>query len=290
MNSFTQKKLRVTLIMSGANSVFPGTNSNTLTLENMRMSARVQQVARLATAAEIRIYGMKAADMDALTVAWANPPVVLDHLVILEADNGGGYVQVFKGTITEAQPDYRSAPDVAFSLLAVTGYFQKINAAEPRSFPTAADIDTIAAGIVGEMGADWTFVNGGALGTLAEGAYFWGTLWDQLAQACEATNSDFYVFGDTVLITAGGQPANAEPSVMLSPDSGLIGYPCYERAGLLVMAIFDPAFTCGTAIEIKGAIPSATGRWYPYTMTHNLESRMPRGQWATQMQCLRVLV
>jgi hypothetical protein len=287
VNSFTQKKLRVTLIMAGANSIFPGTNSNTLVLEGMRVAARVQSVARLATQADIRIFGMKAADMDALTVAWANPPVVLDHLVILEADNGAGYVQVFKGTITEAQPDYPGMPNVSFNLLAVTGYFRKINPAEPTSYPASADIDTIAAGFAGQM--DLSFVNGGAFGTLSEGAYFWGTLWDQLAQACDATNTDFYVFGDTLLITAAGAPATQEPSVILTPQSGLIGYPSYERSGLIVTAIFDPAFTCGTPLEIRSAVPSATGRWYPYSLTHFLEAKMPRGQWLSQMQCLRVL-
>jgi len=287
--SFTQKRLRVTLIMSGANSVFPGTNSNTLTLENMRVSARVQGVARLATQADIRIYGMRADDMNALTVAWANPPVVLDHLVILEADNGKGYVQVFKGTITEAQPDYAAQPNVSFALLAVTGYFQKINPAPPRSFPAASDIDTIAAGIVADMGGDWTFTNGGAFGTLSEGAYFWGTLWDQLAMACAATNTDFYVFGDNVLITEGGRPNAELPSVILTPQSGLIGYPSYERSGLAVSALYDPAFACGTPLDIESSVPAATGRWYPYSLTHFLESRTPRGQWMTQMQCLRVL-
>lgn len=287
MTSFTHKKLRVTLIMSGANSVFPGTNSNTLILEKMRVSTRVQGVVRLATQADIRIYGMKAADMDALTVAWANPPVVLDHLVILEADNGGGFVQVFKGTITEAQPDYSSAPDVSFNILAVTGYFQKINPSDPLSYPAASDIQSIVAQLAQEMG--FTLVDGGATGVLSEGAYFWGSHWDQLAQACEATNTDFYVFGDTILITQAGLPAENQPSVALTPQSGLIGYPSYERSGLIVTAIFDPAFTCGTPLDISGNVPSATGRWYPYSLTHFLESEMPRGQWMSQMQCLRVL-
>lgn len=275
--------------MSGANSVFPGTNDNTLVLENMRVAARVQGVARLSTQADIRIFGMRAEDMNALTVAWANPPVVLDHIVILEADNGNGYVQVFKGTITEAQPDYNAQANVSFGLLASTGYFQKINPAKPRSFPASSDIDTIAAGIVADMGGDWTFTNGGAFGTLSEGAYFWGTLWDQLQQACEDTKTDFYVFGDNVLITEAGMPNTDLPSVVLTPASGLIGYPSYERAGLIVTAIYDPAFLFGTPLDIESAVPNATGRWYPRALTHILESRTPGGHWMSQLQCQRVL-
>jgi hypothetical protein len=287
MNSFTQKKLRVTLVMGGTNSVFPGTNSNTLVLENMRMSARVQQATRLATNADVRIYGMKSADMNAMSVIWAKPPVVLDHYVIVEADDGKGYVQVFKGTITEAQPDYQSAPDVCFVIVAVTGYTQKISAAEPTSYPADTDVKIVVKNIVERMG--FIFVDGGAQATFAKGAYFWGSLWDQLAQACDWAHADFYVQNNTVMITKKGLPGKDRTAVVLSPDSGLIGYPQYERSGLHVLALYNSAFTCGVPIEVLGAVPAANGRWYPYAMTHILESRTPRGQWLTQLQCLQVL-
>lgn len=291
LTSFTNKRLRVTLVFAGTNAVFPGTNSNTLMLENMRVSAKVQAVARLATQADIRIYGMKQTDMNAMTVAWANPPVVLDHLVILEANSTGrddGWVQVFKGTIIEAQPDYRAAPDVSFNLLAVTGYFVKINPAKPTSYPFEVDIGAAAQDIIEQMGAPWTFVDGGATGVISN-PYFWGTLWDQLAQACAAANADFYVQGDEILVTPGGSPKPSDkPAVILNPESGLIGYPMFERSGLNVLALFNPAFQCGAALDIESQVPNATGRWFPYAMHHTLEANMPRGNWHTQLQCLRV--
>lgn len=292
MNSFAPKRLRVTMILAGSNTIFPGTNSNTLTLVDMRMSAKVQAVARLSTQADIRIFGMKQDDMNALTVAWANPPVVLDHLVILEANNTGrddGWVQVFKGTMIEAQPDYRAMPDVSFNLVAVTGYFVKINPVAPTSYPFQVDIGVAAGDIIERMGPPWVYVDGGADGVLSN-PYFYGTLWDQLAQACQAANADFYVQGDEILIVKAGQPRSSDSAVILSPQSGLIGYPMFERSGLNVNAIFDPAFLCGTALEIQSIVPNASGRWYPYSLYHVLEARTPRGMWMTQMQCLRVLV
>lgn len=288
MTSFTVKRLRATLILTGANTVFPGTNSNTLIVENLKIAAKVQQVARLATQADIRIFGMRESDMTAVSVIWANPPVVLDNVVILEADNGLGFVQVFKGTITEGQADYNASPNVSFNLLAVTGYFHKISAAEPTSYPADTDINAVCGDIARRMG--FTFVNGGATGVFSEGAYFWGTLWDQLAQACQAVNVDFYVQGEQIFTTPGGRPGKDQPAVVLSKDSGLVGYPVFERSGLLVRALFDPAFTCGVPIEVQSRVPNATGRWYPYTMLHVLETLTVRGQWLTQMQCLRVLV
>lgn len=291
MTSFTAKRLRVTLILSGANSIFPGTNSNTLVLTDMAVSARVQAVARLSTQADIRIFGMKASDMNALTVAWANPPVVLDNLVILEANSGtneDGWVQVFKGTIIEAQPDYRDMPNVSFMLSAMTGYYQKITPAAPTSYPYEVDIGLAASEIIDRMGAPWSYVDGGATGVLSN-PYFWGTLWDQLSQACAAANADFYIQGDDILIVPAGQPRQSAPSIVLSPKSGLIGYPMFERSGLNVTAIFNAAFLCGTPLDVESALPNASGRWYPYSLMHALDARLPRGLWQTELRCLRVL-
>jgi len=292
MTSFTAKRLRLTMILAGSNAVFPGTNSNTLIVENLRMSARVQAVVRLATQAEINVFGMKQADMNAMSVIWANPPIILNHLVILEANNTGredGWVQVFKGTVTEAQPDYRGAPDVSFSILAQTGYAVQINPVPPTSYPYQVDIGVAAADIIERMGPPWTYVDGGADGVLTN-PYFFGTLWDQLAQACAAANADFYVQGDEILIVPFGQPRDKSTAVVLTPDSGLIGYPMFERSGLIVSAVFDPVFSCGTPIEIQSQVPSASGRWFPYSISHALESRVPRGQWFSRLQCTRVLV
>lgn len=287
MKSFTKKELRVTLIMAGTGSVFPGSNDNTLTLTGLRVSAKVQQVARLATHADIEIYGMLAEDMNALTVAWANPPVVLDHIVILEANDGNGWVQVFSGTVTEAQPEYRAAPAVYFRVSAMCGYFQKINVAEPTSYSEQVDIGAVVTDLAAKMG--FVYEDGGADGVM-NSPYFAGTLWDQLVSACEAANADFYITGKTILVTKAGLPRDKAPALVLNARSGLIGYPMYERAGLNVACIFNPALACGVPLDLESDVPNATGRWYPFAMLHELESVTPKGAWASYLQCLRVLV
>lgn len=297
MTSFSQKQLRVTFILAGTNQVFAGTNSNTLKITGLRILTRTKAVARLATQSEMRVYGMKAEDMNALTVAWANPPVVLDHLVILEsregehADPESGWTQVFRGTIVEAQPEYRAAPEVYFSVLASTGYFQKIrvDSAAPTSYPESVPADVAIGDLIDRMGFKAEIT--GAVGAVVlTNPYFSGTLFDQFVSACAAAGADFYILGDVILVTASGQPRDSQPAVLLNAGSGLIGYPVYERAGLNISAIYNPAFSCGTPLELTSSVPSATGRWYPYAMTHFLDCQMPGGQWRTQMQCLRVLV
>lgn len=293
--AFTAKQLRVTLVLDDANAVFPGTNSNTLVIDRLRMVAKVQAVARLATQCELKIYGMRLQDMSALTVVWANPTAILRHTVILEANNTGkadGWVQVFKGNFKEAQPDFNGQPDVFFLILAVTALFHKINPVAPTSFTEQSDIGAIADSIVERMGDPWTLtVADGANDVVLSNQYLCGTLWDQLAQACQAAHCDFYVQGDEVLITPNNLPRSNIPAVVLSPTSGLVGFPMFEAAGLNVTALFDPAFQCGSALEIKDAIPAnAVGRWYPFAMSHELESINPNGRWFTNLRCLKVLV
>jgi hypothetical protein len=290
-SSFVRRQLRATFTLGGTGAVFPGTNNNVLIVggENgLRISAQVQGTARLAAQLSLSVQGMKRADMDAITIAWSQPPIVFDHFVLLEANNGNGWAKVFSGTIIEAQPEYRGAPDTYLSLAAVVGYFQKIAPVEPRSYTETVDIGLVAGDIAEAMG--FQFVNGGADAVLAGPIYLHGTLVDQLDTACQMAGCDYYLANNTVTITPRGQPiAGRDGGRALAKDTGLIGYPVYERTGLNVQAFYQPAFNMGMPLDIESIVPSATGRWYPYSLKHQLDANIPDGKWQTDMKCLRVL-
>ncbi len=292
LNSFIERQLRVTFIMTG-NQVFPGTNSNRLVLTNLRMTAQVQTVARQAPTAALRIFGMTMADMNALSIAWALAPVVLRNIVQVEARSqdgtrapNEGWSQVFVGTIKEAQPMYRAAPNVSFDVLGVIGYEQKINPVPPTAYEETTDIGLVAGDLAEKMG--FQFENGGVDTVLDGPLYLCGTYYDQLATACRKAKADFYFLGERLVVVPAGAPFAQRPAVILNKGSGLIGYPQYTAAGLEVQAIYDPAFQCATPVEIQSIVPGAVGRWNPYGMTHTLESRTPNGEWSTKMNCIRV--
>lgn len=239
----------------------------------------------------LRVEGMKKIDMDAITVAWANPPVVLNHYVTLEANNGDGWAKVFSGTIIEAQPDYSGAPSTALQLQASVGYFQRIDGTEPASYTETVDIGLVVGDIVAKMGPQWKFVNGGANAVLAGPIYLHGTLIDQLDDACQMANCDYYLANDTVTITPRGREIEGTPvAVLLNKDTGMIGYPSYDRAGLQVTALYQPVFDTGVPIQVESNVFGASGRWFPYSMVHALDGNTPQGKWETKMQCLKVFV
>jgi hypothetical protein len=291
-SSFTSKQLRVTISLAQPNAVFPGTTGNTLILgpdssgNQLRVIANVQAVARLSVMAEIKIFGVLPADMNALTVAWFNSPVVQNNIVILEANNGNGWTQVFSGTIIEAQPDYRGQPAAFFRIQANVSYAAQLAPVPPLSYPHGASVATIVQALATQMG--FTFENNGVTATVPPGSYYPGTAYDQLQTVCQATDTDFYFSGKTLAIVPSGLGRPNVPAVLLTQQSGLQGYPVIERFGITIYALFDPNFAGGGQVQISGSdIPAANGTWTPFSLTHQLESQNPNGAWLTTLSCTK---
>jgi len=284
--SFTAKLLRVTLI-TGSNQTFQNTGDNTLALTGLRMRAVITAVARLATTLDLSIYGMLPADMNALTILFFKT-AVLDQSVIVEANDGSGWHQVFSGTMIEAQPDYRGMPDVFFHIQARVGYYAQINPVPPSSYQGATDVATIIQTLASNMG--FNFENNGVTAQL-HNPYLAGTYFDQLQSVCQAANVDYYFVQAsgpqyTLAITPANQPRQNTPMVVIGPQSGLIGYPVFQRFGIQVNCLFNFAITSGAPITVQSALPGANGQWNPYAMTHTLESLVQGGQWMSSLQCL----
>jgi hypothetical protein len=280
VSSFTAKQLRVTLILANP---FPGTQSNTLVLTGMRIIAVIQAVARLATSADIRIFGMLPADMNALTTIFIDG-ALLNQLVIVEANDGSGWTQVFSGTFLEAQPDYRAAPDVFFHIQARAFYFEAIAPVPPLSYPTAVSAVTVIEQIAKQLNV--TVQNNGVTAQLGAGAYYPGTAYDQLQKVCNDAGVDYYIMGKVLAICPHGFAQQNVAPIILSPQSGLIGYPVIERFGVTIDCLFNPGIIGGGQIQVEGSdIPAANGKWFPFALTHVLESLVPGGSWFSNLQC-----
>lgn len=286
MSSYSQKLLRATLILPTAN--FPGTSSNTLTLVGYRMSATIQGAAGWPNSLDLSIFGMRQADMNAVTILWsaATPQQVSTRaLVQLEASSDGiAWTQVFSGTFIQAQPDYQSVPYANLRAQAITGNGMQLAIAPATTYPGSTSIATIAQYLAGQMG--FAFENNGVTGNLAS-PYYPGTFMDQFRQLAQHANFDFYFDGNaTLAICPKNTPRQGKTVPVFTPSSGLIGFPTIQQYGIHCQTLFTPALTLGGEIQIAGSIvPSANGTWSPYNATHELESLMPGGAWFTSMDC-----
>jgi hypothetical protein len=288
MASLVNRLLRASLILPQGN--FPGTSSNTLVLENFRMSARLTGAGNFTSECMLHVWGMKQADMNAVTVLFGQDgnPINMNPraLLVLEAKDSGTYLQVFEGQFYEAQPDYRNVPDVALVVSAKTGAGQQYLAAKPTSIQGNADVAGLAQTLATQMG--FAFENNGVNGTIS-GPYMGGTLMDQFRQLANDANFDFY-FGPngTLSICPKNQPRQGKRAVVISPTSGLRGYVTLNRMGIEVDCLWNAAIENGSPIEIQNSeVPGTNGLWFPYKFTHELESVKPGGLWFSHLECMR---
>lgn len=291
VSSYAQKLLRATLILPAG--TFPGTGSNTLTLVGYRMLATAQGAAGFPYQLDLTVFGMRQADMNQVTILWAavagQPTATYARaLVKLEASSDAGqtWCQVFQGTFIQAQPDYRNPPFVGLHALAMTGSGSQIQIAPPTSYRGSTSVLSILQALADGM--SFTLENNGVSGNLST-PYYGGSYMDQFRQVCEHANLDFYFDGDaTLAICPKDQPRVNKSIPVLSPTSGLKGFPTIQQFGLHIDALFRPAFTTGlgSVVQVEDSVvPGANGLWKPFLMTHNLESLNPDGPWFTGMDC-----
>lgn len=290
VNSFSAlKQLRVTFILAPENSngVFPGTKSNTLILTGLRTIANLQTVPGVPTHADVRIYGMRQEDMNALTTIFFNAGqnVVFNNLIV-EANGGNGWNQVFSGMITEAQPEYGGIPAAFFNVQAIVGYRHQITPVPPTSFKGTVAASVVMSGLAANMGL--AFENDGVVAQLSN-PYFPGTYMDQLNRVCQATGSQYVIAGDTLAVYPQGNSRATPPVLVLSPSSGLIGYPTLEKFGIVTTSFFNPGLVAGGRLKVVDSeVPNANGLWSPFMVDHQLEAYAPGGSWSSVSQCIPV--
>lgn len=286
--SLVSRILRATLVLPSGS--FPGTNSNTLVLENFRMSARLQGAGNFTNQCALHIWGMRQVDMNAVTVLFGqdgNPQSINTRALLrLAASVGQGFLQVFEGQFIEAQPDYRNLPEVSLTINAMTGAGVQFFPAAPTSIDGGADVAQLAKTLAKQMG--FAFEDNGITGTIAD-PYLGGSLMDQFKQLAADANFDFYFDSkQTLIVTPKNEPRRGQTAVVLTPETGLIGYVTLNRGGCEFDCLWDAAIEMGSPVEIRGSqVPGTNGLWFPYAFSHELESIKPGGRWFSHLSCMR---
>jgi len=250
-NSFANKQLRVTFTLT-TNASFENSNgANTLVLSGLRMIAVVKGAGFPAwPEADLTVFGMKQSDMNALSSLATDLEQVTRNGVQIEANSGNGWSTIFNGQIVSGAIDYSGAPDVSFKVQARALYLESLASSPAVSYPGPTDAAQMIANIAAKIG--YAFENNGVTSQLSN-PYCAGTVGDQLKQIVNAIGCQFFVEGNMLAICPPGV-ARQQPSFVLSPTSGLVGYPIAEARGYInVRALFNTAFRFGGPVTISGS-------------------------------------
>lgn len=271
---------------SGAGpSTFVESGTNQVTLSGLRVAAKVVKAGGPAMSTlELRVYGMTLSLMNQLSTLGMIATHVYKNSVLVEAgDADSGMATVFIGTITNAWADFQAAPDVAFHVEAHTGLLENVTPAKPSSYTGATSVATIMSSLATQMGL--TFENGGVTTVLAN-PYFYGSPRAQALACARAANCEWIIDDGVLAIWPKGSARNGE-APLISPGTGMRGYPAYTSKGIAVETLYNPSVGYGKNIVVQSSLTPANGTWVTYSLDHDLESMVFDGQWFTRIEAAR---
>ena len=269
---------------------FDGTN-NQLTLTGLRASVAVNLVGGASQGScDARIFGMTQDHMNKLTLAGGPLSISLGNVVSIAAGTpANGLSLVYAGTIARAVADYSGVPDVCFQVTGLSSLQTALQAAPPLSYAGAVDVATVMANLAKLMG--YSFQNSGVQVAVSN-PYLHGSYYSQVEQLAKMAQINFFVDPTTsgqrtLAIWPQGGTRNGK-QILISPSTGMVGYPTPTPIGVDVTVVFNPSIVFGTTVQIETSVASCAGVWQVQSMAHTLESETFGGAWFTRLNCVKL--
>lgn len=267
---------------------------NSVTLSGLRVSAHIINAGGYSTGElDMEVYGMTLPLMSKLStlgmVVQENPRNVV---TVTAGNKVTGMGIVFIGDIMNAWADFQGAPEVPFRVSAKVLAAAASIPYSPSSFNGSTDVATILSGLA--TAQNLRFENNGVSQQLSK-PYLWGSARQQMIDVIKQAGIESNM-GEGGTLSIWPKNSNRGGSIpLISPTTGMIGYPSYTAQGIMVRSLYNPSIGIGApgavggapgggAVQLGGLIQLqssivTTGQWKVYGLDHILESQVPHGQW-----------
>ncbi len=283
--SFATRSLSIDFTLHNGQT-FGGGGGTTANISGLRISAKVTNAGGMQLAQlDARIYGLPLSVMNAVSTFGLTVPTPTATIVTLKASSSDGDSGVvFEGNISAAFADFSAMPDVPLVITAHAGGYAAIQPAPPTTVKGVADVGQMLAALAGKIGV--AFENAGVNVKLSN-PYFPGTLREQALGIVRAAGSIEWTIERGVLAIWPRNSNRGDSGAVISPQTGLVGYPTFTANGMLIRTLFNASVVFGSSVTVKSSIEQASKTWTVYSITHDLESETPNGQWFTTLQLTR---
>lgn len=262
-----------------------GVQYNTITLQGLKASVYINNAGafNLGTL-QAQIFGVNQQDMNALTsTQWSFLAGQLPNTVQVWAIDGQQETLVFNGIYLNGWGVYTGMPSVYMYIEGMVGYAQQMISAGPTSMSVDTTVSAVMRNLALQMGLQ--FIND--LTTeiaVKKGTYLGNTYMEQAKTLMQMFNFWMYVDPSTnpatLVICNNGTPrSNVAP--VISPQTGLIGYPQFNGTGILFESYFNPSILFGGSVNVQSSVPKANGNFIVTSMAHELSSVTSGGSWKT---------
>jgi hypothetical protein len=235
--------------------------------------------------ADLAIYGLPLSMMNQLSTIGTQINLINKNSITIEAgDAQSGMSLVFKGTISLAWVDAQSQPEVSFRVSAFAGLYEAVAATEPTSVQGSADVAKTLQQIAQKAGLGF---EGASIDAKVSNPYLPGSAREQILRLANMAGLAWTIENERLVVVKPGTP-RAGGAVMISPETGMVGYPAFNQAGVIVRKIFDPSLLFFSKITVRSELTPACGDWVVHNICHDIESQVPNGQWFTVVEAHRI--
>lgn len=274
--SFTQKKL-IAFLTLGAGEL--NSSGNTKVIDGLRMRASIKKGGQPSkNELRLTIYGMLENDMNSLTSLNFKPMRVRKNLVRILGGDINDMSVVFEGEIVNAFARYSDHKPV-FHVEATAGYYPSISTSQAKSHRGSTSVSLLMKNLADEMG--YAFENNGVTSVL-DSPYLSGNAMQQATMIAEAADLEWGIDDGTLFIAPRNKP-RAGTAPLIDPDTGLEGYPTFDKNGLKFKCLYNPGLRLGGLCVVKSAIQAANGTWRIHGIEHDLTSEDPGGKWESRV-------
>ena len=271
-----QKTIRATIIL-GEGEFEDGTN--TRVIEGLAITVDVTKNGLPEKhSAKIEIFNMALADMEKLTFLSFLALESRKNKILIEAgEKGGDLSVVFKGDITSAFADFSGAPDITFKIEAITAGWS----VQMGTSPTSVNGSMPAADLIRQFAteAGFGFINEGVSDSVQNATYNGSPVTKAQAVADEI-GAELLIDDENMTLLPWDKTRGE--AVVVSANSGMIGYPSFNGDGIECDCFYNPKLQLAGQIKVESIVPKATGYWKIIKLTHRL-SAYTSGEWKSHI-------
>lgn len=279
-DSFSIKSIEVRVTL-GKGTFSEG--GNTKIIEGLACDVAIQKPGLPEkNSASVKIWGLKYEDMAQLTMLAFKPLESQHNLISIKAGvRGQNLALVFAGEITSAFANFNTAPDECMEFEADSGSYPHQIATPTTTVSGEAAADKLFAQFASEAG--YTYKNEGVTASV-QNAWFPGAPIDKVSKLARDIGCELLIDDGTIVVMPAGQ-ARAGNTVLLTKDTGMIGYPTFNQDGIICKCLFNPDLQYGGLIKVESIVPKASGVWKITKLNHSLSAYNPQGgPWESEIE------
>lgn len=281
----TYAKRKIDITINAAKGQFGDGRGDDVVLSGYRVSGSFSYMGGYAQAnAHIGIVGLPLPLILQLTGTGINARLQRDNKILVAAgDEGGAMSTVYTGSLWQAYADFSTAPNVVFNIIGSAASYAAVRPVNASSFIGYVDAAQVMQTFADELKIP--LVNNGVSVKLAS-PYYPGSTLQKIRDCAKEAGINFSIEFNTLKIWPRNSAINGEV-IKIDKNSGLVGYPNFNSFGITFSCIFNPNMVLARQVNLQSDIIIANGVWNIVTVSHNIESETPGGQWITTVQCIR---